>query len=115
MTEATFSDDTLGVQKGDKLILLECEEKNTLPAMVLNELSEDRLGVYCCPKGKLTNNIEVVGVVDGPILILHEAGVIAFVRRDHALHDQAPVLVSYLKRLKGSRLLIAPDTCGILP
>lgn len=39
MTEATFSDDILGVRKGDKLILLECEEKNTLPAVVLNELS----------------------------------------------------------------------------
>lgn len=44
----------------------------------------------------LTNHVEVVGVVDGPILVLHYARVVPFVRRHHALHDEAPVLVTDL-------------------
>lgn len=41
----------------------------------------------------LTNHIQVVGVVDGAILVLHYARVVALVRRHHTLHDEAPVLV----------------------
>lgn len=49
---------------------------------------------------QLTDDIQVVGVIDGPVLVLHHAGVIAFVGWNHALHDEAPMLVSYLKRPK---------------
>lgn len=52
---------------------------------------------------RLTHDIEVVGVIDGPVLILHHAGVISFVGWDHAFHNEAPVLVSYLKETEGAR------------
>lgn len=44
----------------------------------------------------LTNHVEVVGVVDGAVLVLHDARVVPLVRRHHALHDEAPVLVTDL-------------------
>lgn len=55
-------------------------------------------------RAALTNHVQVVGVVDGPVLVLHYARVVALVRRHHALHDEAPVLVTDLG--------MQPDTLG---
>lgn len=35
-------------------------------------------------------------MVDGSILVLYQAGVVALIRRHHALHDQGPVLGAHL-------------------
>lgn len=51
-------------------------------------------------RSTLTNNVEVVRVIDGPVIVLHHAGIISFVRRDHTFHNKAPMLVSYLRRGK---------------
>ena len=57
---------------------------------------------YSRPSGRstLTDDVEVVRVINGAILILYHTGVISFVGWDHALHNKAPVLVSYLQRSK---------------
>lgn len=44
----------------------------------------------------LTEHVQLVGVGDGAVLVLHHAGVVATVRRHGALHHQAPLLVSQL-------------------
>lgn len=44
----------------------------------------------------LTDHVQGVGVIDGSKLVLHYAGVVALVRRHHALHDEGPVLASHL-------------------
>lgn len=44
----------------------------------------------------LTDYVQGVRVVDGSKLVLHHAGVVALVRRHHALHDQGPVLAPHL-------------------
>lgn len=44
----------------------------------------------------LTHYIQGVGMVDGSKLVLHQTGVVAFVGRHHALHDQGPVLATHL-------------------
>lgn len=44
----------------------------------------------------LTNHVQVVGVVDGAVLVLHYARVVPLVWRHHAFHDEAPVLVTDL-------------------
>lgn len=46
----------------------------------------------------LTQDIEDVAVRDGAIFVLHHAGVVSSVRRNNALHHQAPVLVSQLSK-----------------
>lgn len=51
-------------------------------------------------RSKLTDDIQVVRVIDGAVVILYHAGIISFVGWDHAFHDKAPVLVPYLKRSK---------------
>lgn len=38
----------------------------------------------------LTHDIELVGVVNAAILILHNAGVVAFIRRHYRVHDDTP-------------------------
>lgn len=43
-----------------------------------------------CPLSLLTHNIKLVGVINAPILILHDAGVVALVRRHHRVHYDAP-------------------------
>lgn len=45
----------------------------------------------------LTDYIQLVGVVDAAVLVLHHAGVVAFVRGDHGLHDDGPHVVTDLK------------------
>lgn len=45
----------------------------------------------------LTDNIQLVGVVDAAVLVLHHTGVVAFVRGDHRLHDDGPHVVTDLK------------------
>lgn len=42
----------------------------------------------------------MVGVIDGSVLVFHYARVISLVRWDHALHDEAPVLVADLEGCK---------------
>lgn len=44
----------------------------------------------------LTEHVQLVGVGDGAVLVLHHAGVVAPVRWHGALHHQAPLLVSQL-------------------
>lgn len=44
----------------------------------------------------LTHYVQGVRVVDGSELVLHQTGVVALVRRHHALHDQGPVLATHL-------------------
>lgn len=53
----------------------------------------DRVCVLC---SVLTHYIQGVRVVDGSKLILHQASVVALVRRHHTLHDQGPMLVTDL-------------------
>lgn len=45
----------------------------------------------------LTHDVQDIGVPEAPVLILHNAGVVAFVGRHHRLHDQGPHVVSDLK------------------
>lgn len=54
----------------------------------------------------LTDYVQGVRVVDGSELVLHHAGVVALVRRHHALHDKGPVLAPHLgtKRQAGGFL-----------
>lgn len=52
----------------------------------------------------LTYYVQGVGVVDGSVLVLHHAGVVALVRRHHALHDQGPVLAAHLDEKRHERL-----------
>lgn len=49
----------------------------------------------------LTDHVQGVGVIDGSKLVLHYAGVVALVRRHHALHDEGPVLASHLGTKRG--------------
>lgn len=42
------------------------------------------------PAPALTHNIQLVGVVDAAILVLHDAGVVALIRWHHRVHDDAP-------------------------
>lgn len=45
----------------------------------------------------LTHDIQDVGVSKAPVLILHHAGIVAFVGRHDRLHNQGPHMVSDLK------------------
>lgn len=66
----------------------------------------DRVCVLC---SVLTHYIQGVRVVDGSKLILHQASVVALVRRHHTLHDQGPMLVTDLclkKKIKKSTVLV---------
>lgn len=50
----------------------------------------------------LTHYVQGVRVVDGSKLVLHQTGVVALVRRHHALHDQGPVLAAHLVTRDGN-------------
>lgn len=45
----------------------------------------------------LTDDVQHVGVLESPVLVLHHAGVVPFIRRNHRLHYQSPSLTSDLK------------------
>lgn len=45
----------------------------------------------------LTHYIQLVGVVDAAVLVLHHAGVVAFVGGHHGLHDDGPHVLTDLK------------------
>lgn len=62
----------------------------------------------------LTDNIEMVSVVDGAILVFHDARVISFVGWDYALHDETPVLVADLEGCK-QKLRTSPAQHPPLP
>lgn len=47
-------------------------------------------------RSPLTQYVQEVGVSDGPVFVLHHAAVVPTVWGNHALHDQAPVLMSQL-------------------
>lgn len=38
----------------------------------------------------LTHDIELVGMVDAAVFVLHDAGVVALIRRHHGVHNDAP-------------------------
>lgn len=68
-------------------------------SLVLNVLIEKLIKLkhsVTCDRALLTNNVKMVSVVDGSILVFHYARIISLVRRDHALHDETPVLVADL-------------------
>lgn len=48
----------------------------------------------------LTQDVQLVGVGDGAVLVLHHAGVVAAVGGHGALHHQAPLLVAQLRGQK---------------
>lgn len=54
----------------------------------------------------LTQDVQLVGVGDGAVLVLHHAGVVAAVGRHGALHHQAPLLVSQLGGGKRSEMSV---------
>ena len=69
-------------------------------SLVLNVLTEKLINKkHCLTRDRvlLTNNVEMVRVIDGSILVFHYARIISFVRWDHALHDETPVLVADLE------------------
>ena len=51
-----------------------------------------------CLGGALTEDVQLVGVGDGAVSVLHHTGVVPPVRRNRALHDQAPLLLPQLRR-----------------
>lgn len=63
-----------------------------------------------------TQDVQLVGVGDGAVLVLHHAGVVPPVRRNGALHHQAPLLVPQLERgQKGSGGEGVPEVFRLLP
>lgn len=85
----------------NKPTLLKIQGETTITFTTSNESSCSRMAHgWHSGRSKLTNNVEVVRMIDGPVIVLHHAGIISFVRRDHAFHNKAPMLVSYLQRGK---------------
>lgn len=70
--------------------------------------------ILMCLTEHLTDNIEMVSVVDGAILVFHDARVISFVRWDYALHDETPVLVADLEGYK-QKLRTSPAQHPLFP
>lgn len=48
-------------------------------------------------------------MIDGAVLVFHDARIISFVGRDYALHDETPVLVADLVGLQ-TEIEIFPST-----
>lgn len=62
-------------------------------------------------ESSLTDYIQLVGVVDAAVLVLHHAGVVPFVRGDDGLHDDGPHVFPDLKfqtRIQSWRLMKCP-------
>jgi hypothetical protein len=52
---------------------------------------------YCIYMHTLTHYVQLVGVCEAAVLVLHQTGVVAFIRRNHLLHYYCPHVVPELK------------------
>lgn len=98
---ATFREAVLclGVTQNRGCLLLHLRSSRGLVSVLSNVIGP-------CRSHDLTQDIQLVGVADGAVLVLHYAGIIAPVGWHCALHNEAPLLVSKLKEKEEDSYLL---------